>query len=92
MQVNWPIHVREHEPHLALFGGEDGLVLYRRLIEQLPFVLKGQAIVALEVGVGQAEVIKEMLANAFPYAKTKISLDISGKERMVFAYGNMTRL
>ncbi|TWI59774.1 peptide chain release factor N(5)-glutamine methyltransferase [Halalkalibacter nanhaiisediminis] len=86
------VHVRDHEPHLALFGGEDGLVLYRRLIEQLPFVLKGQAIVALEVGVGQAEVIKEMLANAFPCAKTKISLDISGKERMVFAYGKMTRL
>ena len=83
------VHVKDHEPHLALFGGEDGLVLYRRLIEQLPFVVKEKAIVAFEVGVGQAQIVKELLASAFPSAQTKVLFDINGKERMVFAYGDM---
>lgn len=83
------VHVKDHEPHLALFGGEDGLVFYRRLIEQLPYVLKEKAIVAFEVGVGQAQVVSGLLARAFPAAETKVLLDISGKERLVFAYGDM---
>ncbi|MDT8860451.1 peptide chain release factor N(5)-glutamine methyltransferase [Alkalihalobacillus sp. MEB130] len=85
------VHVRDHEPHLALFGGEDGLDLYRRFMEQLPLVLKDKGIVGFEVGVGQAAVIKEMLQTTFPQATTEIKRDINGKERMVFAYGNMTR-
>jgi release factor glutamine methyltransferase len=84
------VHVREHEPHLALFGGEDGFDLYRRFMEELPEVLKDKGIVGFEVGVGQAQVVKEMLQTAFPYATTEIKIDINGKERMVFAYGNMT--
>ncbi|MFC0471697.1 peptide chain release factor N(5)-glutamine methyltransferase [Halalkalibacter kiskunsagensis] len=86
---NLAVHVREHEPHLALFGGEDGLDLYRRFMEKLPGVMKEKGFVAFEVGVGQAEVVREMLASAFPQATTEIKVDINGKERMVFAYGNM---
>jgi release factor glutamine methyltransferase len=85
------VQVRDHEPHLALFGGEDGLDLYRRFMEELPLVLKEKGIVAFEVGVGQAEVVQAMLANIFPSAQTEIKKDINGKERMVFAYGNMAR-
>ncbi|WP_332692438.1 peptide chain release factor N(5)-glutamine methyltransferase [Halalkalibacter lacteus] len=83
------VHVRDHEPHLALFGGEDGLDLYRRFMEQLPHVLKEQSLVAFEVGVGQAEVVRKMLVSTFPHATTEIKVDINGKERMVFAYGDM---
>ncbi|WP_227937027.1 peptide chain release factor N(5)-glutamine methyltransferase [Alkalihalobacillus deserti] len=83
------IHVREHEPHLALFGGEDGLDLYRRFMKELPLCLKEKGIIAFEVGVGQAETVRAMLVETFPIAKTEIKKDINGKERMVFAYGNM---
>ncbi|WP_066154922.1 peptide chain release factor N(5)-glutamine methyltransferase [Halalkalibacter krulwichiae] len=83
-------HVRDHEPHLALFGGEDGLDLYRRFMEELPKVLNETGIVAFEVGVGQAEVVRKMLADVFPNAITEIKVDINGKERMVSAFGNMT--
>ncbi|WP_188688925.1 peptide chain release factor N(5)-glutamine methyltransferase [Pullulanibacillus camelliae] len=79
--------VRDHEPRLALDGGEDGLALYRRLCSQLPKVIKEKAIVGLEVGSGQgtavAELIKEYLRHK--QVQTQINTDINGHERMVFA-------
>ncbi|MET3506770.1 peptide chain release factor N(5)-glutamine methyltransferase [Halalkalibacter oceani] len=83
------VHVKDHEPHLALFGGEDGLVLYRRMIGQLPAVVKAEAIIAFEVGIGQAEAVRDMLQHAFPKAETEIRRDINGKERIVLAYGKL---
>jgi release factor glutamine methyltransferase len=88
-QPSLAVHVREHEPHLALFGGEDGLDLYRRFMEQLPGVLQEKGFVAFEVGVGQAEVVRAMLAATFAHATTNILVDINGKERIVLAYGDM---
>lgn len=77
--------VRDYEPSRALFGGEDGLVLYRRLIQQLPTVIKEKGLVSLEVGVGQAEVIADMLVKVISEAEVDIVNDINGKQRMVFA-------
>ncbi|KMJ55829.1 SAM-dependent methyltransferase [Bacillus sp. LL01] len=83
------VHVRDHEPHLALFGGQDGYELYRRLIKELPGVVKKTGLVALEVGAGQGETVRQLLQEALPRATTEVKLDISGKDRMVFAYGTM---
>ncbi|WP_088104401.1 peptide chain release factor N(5)-glutamine methyltransferase [Halalkalibacter urbisdiaboli] len=84
------VHVREHEPHLALFGGEDGYVLYRRLIEELPNVVQPKALVGFEVGMGQGETVRKLLQTAFPRATTEVRDDINGKDRIVLAYGDMS--
>jgi release factor glutamine methyltransferase len=58
------VEVREYEPSLALFAGNDGLDVYRRLIPAAYDALIPGGYVALEIGFGQSPAITELLAHA----------------------------
>lgn len=77
--------VKEHDPMLALVGGQDGLDLYRELANQLPSVLQKPGLVGMEIGHGQGEDVANLLKDAFPAAEVEVVHDINKKERMVFA-------
>lgn len=58
------VEVREHEPALALFAGDDGLAIYRRLIPQAAHVLSVGGCIVLEIGYGQSPALQSLLASA----------------------------
>lgn len=55
--------VREYEPALALFAGEDGLEIYQRLIPQARSALTQRGLLVMEIGYGRRAAIGEILAS-----------------------------
>jgi release factor glutamine methyltransferase len=83
---NIELSVKDYEPHVALFGGQDGLDLYRRLLDQLPSILKDKAIVAFEIGYDQKEALLVEIESRFNNVKVISKKDINQKDRMIFLY------
>ncbi|WP_199623643.1 peptide chain release factor N(5)-glutamine methyltransferase [Paenibacillus alkalitolerans] len=79
------VEVREYEPHLALDGGADGLVPYRRMLEQMERFGVWPRLVGFEVGMGQARDLERMLAETGRWEETLIVEDLAGIERHVLA-------
>src|ERR1043166_534414 len=76
-----------HDPDVALFAGEKGDELVRRLIEQAPAHLKPGGLLALEIGINQAEGLTEFLRQK-NYQDIEAKKDYSGIARFVLAkYG-----
>lgn len=81
--------VKDYEPHIALFGGEDGLKYYRIIFEQAPKVLKEKSMMAFEMGWDQKNALLALVEKYFPNAKAEVIQDINGKDRMLFVYFNL---
>jgi release factor glutamine methyltransferase len=76
-----------HDPEIALFGGERGDELIHKLIEQAPSRLRPSGLLALEVGLGQAEAISGLLTKK-NYHDIESKNDYLGVKRFLFArYG-----
>lgn len=73
--------VKKFEPLSALDGGKDGLDFYRIIAAEAPAHLAEDGVIFLELGVGQAEAVKELFG-AFDVTVHK---DIEGVERMLEA-------
>ena len=78
-------NVHDFEPRLALYGGEDGLDVYRRLIPAAAAALEPHGVLALEVGAGQAAAVSDLLAASGRYAPAAVRADLAGTPRVVFA-------
>jgi release factor glutamine methyltransferase len=74
------------EPHIAVDGGPDGLDLYRRLVTQLPPLLRPGAALFFEAAPPTIEALAEIVASTFPNAHVEIGEDYAGLERFVSAH------
>lgn len=81
--------VVDYEPHVALFGGEDGLKFYREIFANAHKVLKEKAFLAFEMGYDQGERLSELARQYFKDARIEIIKDLNGKNRMLFIYCNL---
>lgn len=75
--------VKEHEPRLALDGGDDGLTFYRRIIDGAPAHVKRESALFFEVGADQGDAVKELMLQA-GYRDVCIVKDYAGLDRVVY--------
>ena len=75
----------KREPRLALDGGIDGLNFYRRIISDAPRFLTAGGLLAVEVGINQAQAVKT-LAEAANFVDIQIFKDLAGIERVVTGF------
>ena len=82
-----PDSVKKYEPHMALFGGTDGLDFYRAITKNFRDLLKPGGFLCYEFGMGQGDAVCAILEeNGFTVLER--TLDFNERERAVLAqYG-----
>ncbi|ARU60552.1 protein-(glutamine-N5) methyltransferase, release factor-specific [Tumebacillus avium] len=80
------VEVRDHEPRLALDGGDDGLYPYRVICRELPklWPVDGPAMVAYEVGIHQDQDVEAMISAELTSGETGIVPDWQGIGRVIW--------
>jgi release factor glutamine methyltransferase len=75
--------VRDHEPHIALASGPDGMTVIDRLLAEAPAHLKPGASMLMEIGYDQADEVRRRVDEGSALALVKVRKDLSGHERIV---------
>lgn len=78
--------VRENEPHLALYAGEDGLDCYRKILKSAVSNVNDKYLITLEIGEEQKEDIIYLAKKYFPDANIISKKDMQNRDRMIFIY------
>lgn len=79
-----PLHIRDHEPELALAAGPEGLSVYERLAPEAYDRLVPGGWLFLEIGAEQADAVKALVEGA-GFSEVMVHLDLSGRDRIVQA-------
>jgi len=78
-----PPDVRDYEPHVALFGPEDGLGIIRQLLEAAPPFLRAGAMILLELGYEQRAPLVALARRYFPQGTIRVLADYAGWDRVL---------
>ena len=81
--------VGEYEPHVALFGGNDGLYFYRKIFEKAYQLVKEHSFMAFEIGFDEKDALLKLAEEYFPNDRYDVLKDLNGKNRMLFIYHNL---
>ena len=77
--------VASYEPKMALFAGQDGLQVIKRIVARAGDYLRPNGWVAMEIGFRQAESVIELLQKA-NFSRSGLIKDFSGLDRIVWAF------
>ena len=81
------VEVREHDPIMALDGGEDGLDFYRTITAEAVNHLKKKGYLIYEIGHDQGADVSEMMTSA-GFENVQVIKDLAGLDRVVFGIYN----
>ena len=76
--------VKENEPHLALYGGVDGLDYYKQILESAKVNVKDNYLIAFEIGDTLRNDVINIAKINFPNANVIAKKDMQGRDRMIF--------
>ena len=77
--------VRDYEPELALFAGDDGLAVIRELVPAAERALTPGGWLIMEIGAGQAEGVSRLVLAAADLELVRVTPDLAGIPRVVVA-------
>ena len=78
--------VKNNEPHIALYGGIDGLYFYREILKNIKNILKDKYLIAFEIGETQGKEIENIAKEYLKESKIEIIKDIQKRDRMIFIH------
>lgn len=73
--------VKDNEPHVALFGGVDGMYFYDIILSNASKILKEKNIIAFEHSYNKGEQMIALSKKYFPQGKVELIKDLNGKDR-----------
>ena len=79
-----PREVRDHEPEVALYGGEEGYEMYGHLIAQAALCLRPGGILVLELGHDSLAAVQPLLG-ATNWTNVTVTNDLAGSARVIAA-------
>ncbi len=81
--------VKNNEPHIALYAGEDGLTCYQKILKDCRKNMKEKCIIAFEIGQDQAENITFIAKQYLDNIRIEVKKDLSNRDRMLFIFKNI---
>ena len=75
-------NVRDYEPPLALFAGDDGLAIVRRLLTEATSRLAAGGTLMFEFGFGQADAVTSLVAHAAGLTLIELKCDLQDIPRV----------
>lgn len=78
--------VKNNEPHLALYAGDDGLDCYRKIMQRVNNNINQKFLIAFEIGQTQATQISNIAYDNLTNIKIDVFKDLAGKDRIVLIY------
>ena len=76
--------VKNNEPHIALYGGIDGLDFYERILKDIKNYLNTNFLIGFEIGETQKEAIINIAYKYLDNIEIISYKDLSGRDRMIF--------
>ncbi len=75
--------VYDYEPHVALFGGSDGLKFYKDIFENALKIVNDNGMLFFEMGYDLGNALKDLASQYFPKANIEVLKDMNNKDRML---------